>query len=114
MQEPDQRREVRFLVFSASLREEALNTRLAELASFCIEAHGGIVERARMGEFDCPSYDLDVQTGEGFPAGAQAFNERLRECDGFVIAAPEHNASIPRPLKNALPRAPPPDPQPFT
>src|SRR5258708_33115139 len=98
MQEPDQRREVRFLVFSASLREEALNTRLAELATLCIEAHGGIVERARMGEFDCPSYDLDVQTGEGFPAGAQAFNERPRECDGFVIEAAEDNASVAGPV----------------
>jgi len=54
MQEPDQRREVRFLVFSASLREEALNTRLAELASFCIEAHGGIVEARPDGRVRLP------------------------------------------------------------
>ena len=71
-----QRLEVRFLVFAASLRDDSLNARLADLACACIEANGGIADRASMAEFDCPSYNLDVQTGEGFPAGAQAFNER--------------------------------------
>jgi NAD(P)H-dependent FMN reductase len=83
-----QRLEVRFLVFAASLRDDSLNARLADLACACIEANGGIAERASMAEFDCPSYNFDVQTGEGFPAGAQAFNERLQSCDAFVIASP--------------------------
>jgi hypothetical protein len=41
-----QRSEVRFLVFSASLRCDSLNTRLADLATAAIEAEGGIVDRA--------------------------------------------------------------------
>ena len=49
------RSEVRFLVFSASLREASLNTRLAELAATTIEADGGTVERASMAQFDCPT-----------------------------------------------------------
>jgi NAD(P)H-dependent FMN reductase len=108
-----QRLEVRFLVFAASLRDDSLNARLADLACACIEANGGIADRASMAEFDCPSYNLDVQTGEGFPSGAQAFNERLRSCDGFVISSPEYNASLPGMLKNAIDWVSRYEPQPF-
>jgi chromate reductase len=108
-----QRLEVRFLVFAASLRDDSLNARLADLACACIEANGGIAERASMAEFDCPSYNFDVQTGEGFPSGAQAFNERLQSCDAFVIASPEYNASLPGMLKNAIDWVSRYEPQPF-
>jgi len=96
------RQDVRFLVFSASLREEALNTRLAELAAVTIEANGGTVESAAMADFDCPSYNFDVQTDEGFPPGAEEFKRRLEACDAFVVASPEYNASLPGALKNAI------------
>jgi NAD(P)H-dependent FMN reductase len=114
MSAPEPKRlEIRFLVFAASLRDDSLNTRLADLASACIEVHGGIVERAAMAEFDCPSYNLDVQTGQGFPPGAQALNERLQSCDAFVIASPEYNASLPGMLKNAIDWVSRYEPQPF-
>jgi NAD(P)H-dependent FMN reductase len=108
-----QRREVRFLVFSASLRRESLNTRLADLAAACLEAHGGIVDRAPMSDFDCPSYDFDAQSSEGFPAGAQELDRRLQACDAFVICAPEYNASLPGLLKNAIDWVSRFQPQPF-
>ena len=108
-----QRREVRFLVFSASLRADWLNTRLADLAAACLEANAGIVDRAFMSEFDCPSYNFDVQSGEGFPAGADELHRRLQACDGFVVASPEYNASLPGSLKNAIDWVSRYQPQPF-
>ena len=108
-----QRREVRFLVFSASLRADSLNTRLADLAAACLEANAGIVDRAFMREFDCPSYNFDVQSGEGFPAGADELHRRLQACDGFVVASPEYNASLPGSLKNAIDWVSRHQPQPF-
>jgi NAD(P)H-dependent FMN reductase len=108
-----QRREIRFLVFSASLRAESLNSHLAELAAACVEHHGGIVDRALMSEFDCPSYNLDVQLGAGFPAGAEELNRRLHACDAFVVASPEYNASLPGLLKNAVDWVSRYQPQPF-
>jgi NAD(P)H-dependent FMN reductase len=108
-----QRREVRFLVFSASLRHESLNTRLADLAAACVEAHGGIVDRAHMLDFDCPSYNFDVQSSESFPAGAEELHRRLQTCDGFVISSPEYNASLPGLLKNAIDWVSRYQPQPF-
>ena len=96
------REPVRFLVFSASLRRGSLNSQLAELAATCISANGGQVDVAAMRDFDAPSYDQDVQHEQGFPPGAEEFRRRLEACQGFVVAAPEYNASMPGALKNAI------------
>ena len=96
------REPVRILVFSASLRKSSLNTRLASLASSVIDAEGGDVDLASMAEFDCPSYDGDAQDHDGFPTGAVELRRRVETCDGFVIASPEYNASLPGVLKNAV------------
>ena len=96
------REPIRFLVFSASLRRDSLNTKLADLAATAVEANGGDVTVARMRDFDCPSYDLDVQNEEGFPPGAEEFRRQLEACHGFVVASPEYNASMPGALKNAI------------
>lgn len=96
------RQPVTFLVFSASLRSEALNSRLALLAAEVIEAHGGQADLASMRDFDAPSYDADVQDSLGYPAGAERFRTRLAARDGFVVCAPEYNASMPGALKNSI------------
>ncbi len=96
------REPVRFLVFSASLRAESHNTRLAQLAASVIRAQGGLVQEARMADFDCPSYNQEVQDGPGFPSGATAFLEALEATDAYVIASPEYNGSMPGLLKNAI------------
>lgn len=104
---------VRVLVFGASLREASLNARLASLAARVAEERGATVDRARMAEFDCPSYDGDREQREGIPAGAQELHRRLKEADAFVIASPEYNASIPGVLKNAIDWVSRARPQPF-
>lgn len=96
------RRPVRFLVFGASLRQGSLNDQLAALAAAVITSKGGQADLARMQDFDCPSYDLDVERDEGFPEGAARMRERLLGVDAFVIASPEYNASMPGFLKNAI------------
>src|SRR6185503_2939262 len=45
---------MRFLVFSASLRKDSFNARLAKLAAGVIEKNGSKVDFASMSEFDCP------------------------------------------------------------
>jgi chromate reductase len=93
---------VRVLVFAASLRTESVNDRLATLAAAVVQEKRGIVDRASMAEFDCPSYDGDVETTEGIPAGAHEFRRRLLAADAFIIASPEYNASMPGILKNLI------------
>ena len=107
------REPVRFLVFSASLRADSLNGRLARLAAATVEANGGIVDSTAMPACETPSYNTDVQDSEGFPPGA----DRLRECvqmnDAFVISSPEYNASMPGLLKNTIDWVSRFSPQPF-
>ena len=92
----------RYLVFGASLRKDSLNDRLASLAASVVEAAGGIVDRAHMSDFDCPSYSGDVEASSGVPDGADRFRSKLISTDGFIIASPEYNASMPGVLKNVI------------
>ncbi len=108
-----ERHPIRFLVFGASLRRGSLNDRLADLAARTVESKGGTVDRAEMVEFDCPSYDGDVESEQGPPAPAQAFCKRLQAADGMIVASPEYNASVPGVLKNVIDWASRFRPQPF-
>jgi chromate reductase, NAD(P)H dehydrogenase (quinone) len=109
----DGRRPVRVLIFGASLRRGSLNDRLAALAASVAEQKGGVVDRAQMADFDCPSYDQDVEKEDGIPVGAQRLRERLVTADAFIIASPEYNASMPGVLKNVIDWASRFRPQPF-
>ena len=113
MNESRDTRRVRVLVFAASLRRASLNRRLAELAAVVVEEHGGTADRAAMADFDCPSFNADVEGESGVPPGAQRLRDRLVAADAFLIASPEYNASIPGYLKNAIDWASRIRPQPF-
>ena len=99
---PRNDRPMRFLVFSASLRKASLNTRLVTLASQVIKKNGGVVDLARMSEFDCPSFNDDIESEGHIPAGAQELRRRMLANDAFIISSPEYNGSMPGHLKNVL------------
>ena len=93
---------LRFLVFSASLQRESLNTRLAKLATLVIEKNGGVVDFASMSEFDCPSFNHDLESKGDPPQGAVELRQRVLANNAFIISCPEYNASMPGHLKNAI------------
>jgi len=107
------REPLQILVFSASLRDDSLNSRLANLAARTIQSIGAKVDIASMAEFDAPSFDADVEIADGLPSGAESFRERLVDADAFVICSPEYNASMPGVLKNAIDWVSRYSPQPF-
>ena len=94
-------RAIKVLLFSASLRKESLNSRLAAVVERVLDARGVIVDRGSMSDFDCPSYDGDAER-RGIPAGSQRFRDRLIACDAMMIASPEYNGSMPGLLKNVI------------
>ena len=104
---------LRVLVLSASLRAGSFNDRLATLAERVITARGATVDRARMSDFETPSYDADHQAADGFPAGAEDMRKRLLNADAMVIASPEYNFSMPGALKNTIDWVSRFQPQPF-
>jgi chromate reductase, NAD(P)H dehydrogenase (quinone) len=96
------RRPIHVLVVTASMRRDSLDERLARLAAAAVEKHGATVERGQLRDFDCASYDADLETGSGVPDPANRFCRRLEAADAFIIASPEYNASMPGALKNLI------------
>jgi chromate reductase, NAD(P)H dehydrogenase (quinone) len=101
-QQNNNREHTSFLVFSASLRSDSLNTKLAKLAVEVIEKHGGTVDFADMADFDCPTFNQDLEVDNYHPKGAEAFRERLLANDAMIIASPEYNGSMPGNIKNII------------
>lgn len=93
---------MRILVFSASLRKDSLNTDLAKLAAKMIEKNGSLVDYAFISEFDCPSYNQDLEINNFHPDGAKEFRNRILANDAFIISSPEYNGSMPGHLKNMI------------
>ena len=102
-----------YLIFGASLRAGSFNKRLASLAAAVVAEAGGTVVTASMSDFDCPSYNGDIEASEGIPAGADRFRSKLVSTDGLIISSPEYNASMPGCLKNAIDWTSRIKPQPF-
>jgi len=101
-QQNQQNKPLRFLIFSASLRNDSLNTRLAKLAVLAIEKNGGTVDFANMSAFDCPSFNQDLEINNSHPTGAAEFRKRLLANDALIISSPEYNGSMPGFLKNVI------------
>jgi NAD(P)H-dependent FMN reductase len=93
---------LRILVFSSSLRKGSLNNQLANLAVKAIVKNGGQVDFANMNEFECPSFNQDLEQKDVYPPGAVEFRKRLLANDAFIIVSPEYNASMPGHLKNSI------------
>ena len=55
-----------------------------------------------LAEFDMPIYNGDIEAATGLPENAKRLKQLFVEHDGFFIASPEYNSSIPALLKNAL------------
>jgi NAD(P)H-dependent FMN reductase len=66
-----------------------------------------------MADFDCASYDGDVEAATGMPSGAEELRRRLVAADAFLVASPEYNASMPGALKNLIDWVSRARPQPF-
>lgn len=94
--------QLRILVLSASARTGSLNSRLAESAARVAERAGARVNRANLRDYEVPLYNLDDQQRDGVPEGAERLGEALRSADGFIIASPEYNYSMPGNLKNLI------------
>jgi chromate reductase len=105
--------DLRVLVFDASLRRDSHNRRLALLAADAIAATGAAIDRASFADFDCPSFNGDLEEDSGIPPGATRFEAAMKAADAFMIASPEYNGSMPGALKNLIDWASRFRPQPF-
>jgi len=101
-QQSEKREPLKILVFAASFRDGSLNEHLIKLASDIISENGGKPDFAFMKDFECQSFNGDIEKESGMDPGAERFRQRLMNNDALAIAAPEYNGSMPGYLKNSI------------
>lgn len=89
---------IRIAAFTGSLRRNSYNkaTILAAKEMLPDNVYLDIIDLAEI-----PFYNEDVEAA-GIPEAVASFKMKLAAADGFLIATPEYNYSIPPVLKNAL------------
>jgi chromate reductase, NAD(P)H dehydrogenase (quinone) len=92
----------KILVLAGSLRKGSFNKKLARAAAESIRKAGGDATLIELNDFPMPLYDGDLEESSGIPEPARRFKKLMIEHDGFLIASPEYNSSIPGTLKNTL------------
>lgn len=90
------------LAFAGSTREGSVNKKLIRVAVSAAKASGAEVTLIDLRDFPMPLYDGDLEAKEGLPAAAQKFKALMIAHQGFLVASPEYNSSIPGGMKNAL------------
>jgi chromate reductase len=91
--------ELNVLAMSGSLRARSHNTALLHAARKLNP--GGVAIEIEHDLRRLPLYDQDLDTGTPPPQVA-ALRARIAAADALLIATPEHNASVPAALKNAI------------
>ena len=95
-------RSPKILAFAGSLREHALSKRVLKIAINGAERAGAEVTYVDLRDYPMPIYNLDDHEKNGFDEKALAFQGLLVQHDGFLIASPEYNGSVPAALKNVI------------
>lgn len=90
----------KILVFAGSNRAGALSGRLAGAAAKVLALHGADVTRIALADYPLPLMDGDPE--QSIPGNAVRLGRLLALQDGFLVASPEYNHSIPPLLKNTL------------
>ena len=90
------------LALSGSLRNHAYTKRVLRIASHAVEKAGASLTVVDLKDYPMTIYDPDDHEENGFDQYALELQNLFVESDGFLIASPEHNGSIPAALKNAL------------
>lgn len=92
----------KILVLAGSVRTGAFSIRTANAAMKEIALQGAEVTRISLGDYPLPLIDQDLERELGVPENALKLARQIAAHDGFLIASPEYNASIPPLLKNAI------------
>ncbi|WP_350332912.1 NADPH-dependent FMN reductase [Coralliovum pocilloporae] len=88
------------LAFSGSSSARSINRILAETAANHLSDTDFTFVDIR--DYPLPIYSVDLEQSDGFPDEASAFKALLSDHDGFIIALPEHNGSMPAIFKNLI------------
>jgi chromate reductase len=89
----------RVAVIVGSIRKESLNRKMA-LAMAALQPPSLALDIVEIGHL--PLYNPDLDDAGSAPREWTALRESIRAFDAVLFVTPEHNRSVPAPLKNAL------------
>ena len=92
---------VRLVALAGTTREGSFNQRLLDLAAAAAAEAGIAVTPVSLADYDLPLYS-HAREANDFPEAAKALKALFVAHDGYLIATPEYNGSIPPLLKNAI------------
>jgi chromate reductase len=92
----------KILAFSGSIRRDAWNRKLIQVAVDATRAAGGDVTLIDLADYPLPLYNGDLEDRDGLPDNAQRLKALFKDHDALLISSPEYNSSIPPLLKNTL------------
>ncbi len=92
----------KIIAIAGSYRENSYNKRVLAIAADGAREAGADVTVIDLRDYPMPVYDADMQDGGVFDENALRLQDTLNEADGFLIASPEYNASLPGGFKNAI------------
>ena len=95
-------RKPKILALSGSPRKLSFNRRVLQTAMRGAEKAGAEVTLVDLRGLPMPIYSPDDEDLNGIEENALKFQKLLSEHDGFLIASPEYNGSLPGILKNAI------------
>lgn len=93
--------QVHIVGISGSLRKDSLNSKLLKAAMELLP-EGMTMDIIRIDDIPLYNADLDIPSATERPHVVQLFRDQLEKAQGFLIASPEYNYSIPGGLKNAI------------
>lgn len=94
--------QVKILAFAGSLRKDSVNKKLVQIAAKGAEEAGAKVTYIDLKDYPLPIYDQDLEDSEGLPENAKKIKALMLQSDGFIIACPEYNSSMPAAFKNMI------------
>ena len=92
----------KLLFMAGSTRKGSFNQRLSHTAEKIARESGVETEIIDLADYEMPLFNEDLESADGLPANAIALKKKFQECDGFFLACPEYNSSIPPLLKNTI------------
>jgi chromate reductase len=91
----------KILAFAGSLRKDSFNKQLVKEALKGAELAGAQVTYIDLANYPLPLYNADEEA-VNFPENAKELKKLFNDHQGFLIATPEYNSSIPAVLKNVI------------
>ena len=92
----------KIVAIAGSFRASSYNKRVLNIAVEGARSAGAEVTVVDLGDHPLPIYNQDDVERDGFHPSAIALQDIFKQHDGFLIASPEYNGSIPGGLKNAI------------